>query len=78
MLREQSERMKWAVVMLEFAPICIFLVISPPYSMMEMDYLGLAKFSNYGATWFYEVNKPIKEMLLVSWLLIKRNSHFSR
>ena len=27
-LREQSERTKWAVVMSEFAPICIFLVIS--------------------------------------------------
>ena len=29
-LREQarSERIKWAVVMLEFSPICIYLVIS--------------------------------------------------
>jgi NADH-ubiquinone oxidoreductase chain 3 len=26
--REESERTKWALVMLEFAPICIYLVIS--------------------------------------------------
>ncbi len=34
--REQSERTKWAVVMSEFAPICIYLVISPLVSLIPL------------------------------------------
>jgi len=34
--REESERTKWALVMLEFAPICIYLVISPLVSLIPL------------------------------------------
>lgn len=34
--REQSERTKWALVMSEFAPICIYLVISPLVSLIPL------------------------------------------
>jgi NADH-ubiquinone oxidoreductase chain 3 len=34
--REESERTKWALVMSEFAPICIYLVISPLVSLIPL------------------------------------------
>jgi hypothetical protein len=34
--RKSSERTKWALVMLEFAPICIYLVISPLVSLIPL------------------------------------------
>ena len=34
--RARSERTKWAVVMSEFAPICIYLVISPLVSLIPL------------------------------------------
>lgn len=34
--RSRSERTKWAVVMSEFAPICIYLVISPLVSLIPL------------------------------------------
>ena len=34
--REESERTKWALVMSEFAPLCIYLVISPLVSLIPL------------------------------------------
>jgi len=34
--REQSERTKWALVMSEFSPICIYLVMSPLVSLIPL------------------------------------------
>jgi len=81
-LREQarSERIKWAVVMLEFSPICIYLVIS------LLVFLILRGFGSMGlrisllfitlVLFFYWLCETLEIGSYFVWLLSKVGLHF--
>ena len=81
-LREQarSERIKWAVVMFEFAPICIYLVIS------LLVFLILRGFGSMGlrisllfitlVLFFYWLCETLEIGSYFVWLLSKVGLHF--
>jgi len=67
--RSRSERSKWAVVMSEFAPICIYLVISPLVSLIP---LGLPFLFSSNSSIYPENCRPtnVVTILLVFFITV--------